>query len=164
MEFTLSTIYIGLGSNLGNKKENIRQALNLLNEVEGITIVKVSSFYETEPVGYEDQDWFINAVAQTETSFSPQEILKIFKDIEQKIGREESTRWGPRKIDLDILFYDQLVYKSNDLIIPHPRLHERAFVLVPLAEINKELIHPVYNKSVSTLLSELNTTKKVTKI
>lgn len=164
MEFTLSTIYIGLGSNLGNKKENIRQALSLLNEVKGITIVKVSSFYETEPVGYEDQDWFINAVAQTETSFSPQEILKIFKEIEQKIGREESTRWGPRKIDLDILFYDQLVYKSNDLIIPHPKLHERAFVLVPLAEINKELIHPVYNKSVSTLLSELKTTKKVTKI
>ncbi|MGQ9607936.1 MAG: 2-amino-4-hydroxy-6-hydroxymethyldihydropteridine diphosphokinase [bacterium] len=160
----MSTIYIGLGSNLGNKKENIRQALSLLNEVEGITIVKISSFYETEPVGYEDQNWFINAVAQIETSFSPQEILKIFKEIEQKIGREESIRWGPRKIDLDILFYDQLVYKSNDLIIPHPRLHERAFVLVPLAEINKELMHPIYNKSINKLLSELNTTKKVTKI
>lgn len=160
----LSTIYIGLGSNLGNKKENIQQALKLLNEMEGISVIKVSSFYETEPVGYEDQDWFINAVAQIETLLSPQELLKIFKDIEQKLGREQSLRWGPRKIDLDILFYDDIIYKTDDLEIPHPRLHERAFVLVPLAEIDKELMHPVYNKSIGDLLSELDTTKKVAKI
>lgn len=156
--------YAGLGSNLGNKKENIQKALSLLNEIEGISVMRVSSFYETEPVGYEDQDWFINAVAQIETSFSPQKVLKIFKEVEQKLGREESIRWGPRKIDIDILFYDQLVYKSNDLEIPHPKLHERAFVLIPLAEINGELIHPIYNKSISDLLSELNIAKKVTKI
>ncbi len=160
----MSTVYIGLGSNLGNKKENIQKALDLLNNTEGILILKISSLYETEPVGYEDQDWFINAVAQIETSISPQEILKIFKEIEAQIGREESIRWGPRKIDLDILFYDQLIYKSSDLEIPHPRLHERAFVLVPLAEINKELIHPIYNKSISALISGLNITKKVNKI
>ncbi len=160
----LSTVYIGLGSNLGNKKENIQRALDLLNNTEGILILKVSSLYETEPVGYEDQDWFINAVAQIETSIPPQEILKIFKEIETQIGREESIRWGPRKIDLDILFYDQLIYKSSDLEIPHPRLHERAFMLVPLAEINKELIHPIYNKSINALISELNITKKVNKI
>lgn len=160
----MSTIYIGLGSNLGNKKENIQQALKLLNEIEGISVIKISSFYETEPVGYEDQDWFINAVVQIETLFPPQELLKIFKNIEQKLGREKSLRWGPRKIDLDILFYDNIIYKTDDLEIPHPRLHERAFVLVPLAEIDKELMHPVYNKSISDLLSELDMNKKVTKI
>ena len=157
----MANAYVGLGSNLGDKTENIRRALDMLDSADDVSVLIVSSFYETEPEGYEDQDWFVNAVSQIETALSPPELLKLFKEIEQSIGREESVRWGPRKIDLDLLLYDQLCFESQKITVPHPRMHQRAFVLVPLAEIAANIIHPVLGKTIEDLLGELVTAKNV---
>jgi len=156
--------YIGLGSNIGNKSGNILKALDILGQFNGLKITKISSFYETEPVGYEDQDWFVNAVAQIETILSPDKLLNAFKKTEQAMGRRNTIRWGPREIDIDLLIYDQLCLNSPELIIPHPHLHERAFVLAPLAEIAPYQIHPILKKTVAELLSELQSQKTVMKI
>lgn len=165
MEIGLMTVaYIGLGSNIGDKAGNILKALDILGQLNEIKITNVSSFYETEPIGYEDQDWFVNAVAQIETTLPPTELLGAFKKIEQTMGRKNIIRWGPREIDIDLLIYDQLCLDSPELVIPHPRLHERAFVLGPLAEIAPELIHPILKKTIAELLSELQSQKAVNKI
>jgi len=156
--------YVGLGSNIGDKAGNILRALDILSQFDGIKVTKVSSFYETEPIGYEDQDWFINAVAQVETIFSPEELLSAFKKVEQIMGRKNTIRWGPREIDLDLLMYDQLCFESPSLVIPHPRLHERAFVLVPLAKIAPDLFHPIQKKTIAELLAELQSQKTVRQI
>jgi len=157
----MSIAYIGLGSNIGNKSENILHALNLLNQNHDIKIIKISSFYETEPIGYEDQDWFINAVAELETYISPKRLLGILLGIEQEMGRKREIKWGPRIIDLDLLLYNELCLNKPDLIIPHPRMHERAFVLVPLAEIAENAIHPVFNQSIKEILDRLDSVKAV---
>jgi 2-amino-4-hydroxy-6-hydroxymethyldihydropteridine diphosphokinase len=133
----------------------------MLDRADGLSISMVSSLYETEPEGYEDQGWFVNAAAQMETVLSPHELLKLFKEIEQAIGRRESIRWGPREIDLDLLLYDELCLEDPDLVIPHPRMHERAFVLVPLAEIAADVVHPTLGKTIGTLLAQLQNTKDV---
>ncbi|MEK7397821.1 MAG: 2-amino-4-hydroxy-6-hydroxymethyldihydropteridine diphosphokinase [Candidatus Poribacteria bacterium] len=157
----MSIAYIGLGSNIGDKSDNIKRALEILDQFDGLKIVKISSFYETEPVGYEDQDWFVNAVAKIDTVLSPEQLLIVFKKVEKLIGRKDRIRWGPREIDLDLLFYDQMLIDIPNLIVPHPRLHERAFVLVPLAEIASDLVHPVIKKTIAELLSELQSQKIV---
>lgn len=157
----MPTAYIGLGSNVGNKANNIHWALELLRQNENMSILAVSSLYETEPEGYADQDWFLNVVTEIKTTLSPVELLKYLKEIEQIIGRQESIRWGPREIDLDLLLYDQLCFESPDLNIPHPRMHQRAFVLVPLAEIAPNVKHPVLGKAIVSLLRELKTSKSV---
>jgi 2-amino-4-hydroxy-6-hydroxymethyldihydropteridine diphosphokinase len=157
----MSLSYIGLGSNIGDKADNIRKALEILDQFDGSKVVKVSSFYETEPVGYEDQDWFVNAVAQIETDLSPEQLLILFKKVENLIGRKDRIRWGPREIDLDLLFYDQMIINNPDLIVPHPRLHERAFVLAPLAEIAPDFVHPIIKKTIAELLLELQSQKVV---
>jgi 2-amino-4-hydroxy-6-hydroxymethyldihydropteridine diphosphokinase len=156
--------YVGLGSNIGDKAGNMMRALEILGQFDGLKVTKISSFYETEPVGYEDQNWFVNAVAQIETIFPPEELLSMLKKTEQVIGRRETIRWGPREIDLDLLMYDQLCFDSPELVIPHPRMHERAFVLVPLVEIVPDQVHPILKKTVTELLTELQPQKFVKRI
>lgn len=160
----MAIVYAGLGSNLGNKSDNIKKALDMLNVADNASVLAVSALYETEPEGYEDQDWFLNAAAQLETTLSPVELLNLFKEIEQAIGRHKSVRWGPREIDLDLLLYDELSFESPDLVIPHPRMHQRAFVLAPLAEIAEDVLHPVLDKTIGILLAEFQTTKSVKRI
>jgi 2-amino-4-hydroxy-6-hydroxymethyldihydropteridine diphosphokinase len=157
--------YISLGSNLGRKKANIRRAVKLLGKKKDVKILKVSSLYETEPVGYVKQDWFVNAVLKAETNLSPRQLLTILKDIEKKLKRKKRLiRWGPRTIDLDILLYDNLRLKTKDLVIPHPEMHKRAFVLIPLMELEPNLVHPTKRKSILELLANLRVKKEVKKI
>jgi 2-amino-4-hydroxy-6-hydroxymethyldihydropteridine diphosphokinase len=146
--------FIGIGSNLGNRKENCRSALRLISEKAG-SLIKQSSMYETQPWGVEDQPEFINMAVEIETPAEPAVLLSILKGIEQELGRKETSRWGPRPIDLDILFYNDLVIDTPDLRIPHPLMHLREFVLRPLSEIAPDKVHPVLKKTVKELLSEL---------
>ncbi|MBD3181449.1 2-amino-4-hydroxy-6-hydroxymethyldihydropteridine diphosphokinase [Candidatus Poribacteria bacterium] len=156
-----NTSYIGLGSNLGDRSVNIQNALKLLDQFQHIKVETVSSMYETEPVGYECQSWFINSAAEIKTSLPPVELLRTLKHIELQMGREKTVRWGPRIIDLDILLYDQLYLNTSELVIPHPRMHQRAFVLVPLSEIAPSVVHPLINKAVSCLLRNLEDKKLI---
>jgi len=145
----LATVYLCLGSNLGDRKKSLTQALALLSQEAKLE--KVSSVYETEPVGYKEQPFFLNLVCQITTEQNPWELLRLAKTIETRMGRAPSFPNAPRPIDIDILFYDNKVIKTQDLTIPHPRLAERAFVLIPLAEIASELVHPELHKSVVEL-------------
>lgn len=145
-------VYIGIGSNLGDREENCLRAVKLLNEA-GIVIRKRSSLYETEPWGVKDQPRFINMAIEVKTEITPLKLLELLKQIESQMGREDSVRWGPRIIDLDMLFYDDLVMDTPDLKIPHPLLHKRDFVLKPLSEIASEKVHPVLGKTVKELFS-----------
>lgn len=131
----MTRVFLGLGSNLGNRLEYLQQAIGLLEESPGVMIVRVSSVYETEPVGFKEQGRFYNAVTEIETSLSPRDLLKLILDIELRLGRVRTRPWGPRTIDLDILLYGDEVIEEPDMIIPHPRMVERAFVLIPLLEI-----------------------------
>lgn len=155
----MGIVYIGLGSNLGDRVGNIQKALNMMRENNELSAV--SSLYETEPEGYENQEWFLNAAAGLKSDLPPQELLNLLKGIERSIGRSKSERWGPREIDLDVLLYDQLCFESPDITIPHPRMHQRKFVLAPLAEIAPDVIHPVLCKTIGMLLAELQTSKIV---
>lgn len=146
-------VYIGLGSNLGNKEENIRKAIDLMREKS--KILKISSLYETEPVGYKEQDWFLNCAIEIETELKPHELLKFLLSIEKRLGRIRKIKNGPRAIDLDILFYSNRIINKNDLIVPHPRLHKRLFVLEPLKEICPDLIHPNLDVSIRKMLAGL---------
>ncbi|MBO8169764.1 MAG: 2-amino-4-hydroxy-6-hydroxymethyldihydropteridine diphosphokinase [Thermoanaerobacteraceae bacterium] len=155
------SVFISLGSNLGNRINYLQQALALLERHEQITVVAVSSIYETAPVGKTDQGWFLNAVAELETALSPWELLNVLQLVERRLGRRREERWGPRTIDLDILFYDRLTINHPCLTVPHPRAHERAFVLVPLSELAPDFKFPG-GKTVDELLSELeNSEQKV---
>lgn len=146
------TVYLGLGSNLGDRKQNLAQALELLSQQAEIE--QVSSVYETEPVGFKEQPLFLNAVCRIATSLSPAKLLAFAKKIESALGRVPSFANAPRPIDIDILCYGNRIIKSTDLTIPHPRLTQRAFVLIPLAEIAPDLIHPESRKTISELLNE----------
>ena len=147
-------VCLAIGSNMGNRHKNCAEALRILNS-KGINILKSSDLYETEPWGFAKQEKFINMAVYAETQFEPEDLLKILKDIEKQLGRKDSFRWGPRAIDLDIIFYDDIVMDSPLLKIPHKRAHERRFVLEPLAEICPEAVHPVLGKNVKSLLKEL---------
>jgi 2-amino-4-hydroxy-6-hydroxymethyldihydropteridine diphosphokinase len=147
---TFFTVYLGLGSNLGDRHRNIGKAIELLSEQ--VHMEAISSTYETEPVGHDDQPHFLNAVCRVSTSLEARQILLLAKEIEAKLGREPAFRNGPRVIDIDILLYDSQVMDTPDLTIPHPRLTQRAFVLAPLAELAPDLVHPVKGKRISELL------------
>jgi len=153
-------IYIGLGSNLGDRLTNIRKAIELIKE-EGIEIINKSSIYETEPVGYKEQGWFLNSAVKGKTELSPRRLWKRLEKIEKSMGREKEVKWGPRIIDLDILFYGNEILNGKELKIPHSELHKRRFVLVPLQEIAPKLVHPIFKKTVSELLRDLKDNSQV---
>jgi 2-amino-4-hydroxy-6-hydroxymethyldihydropteridine diphosphokinase len=147
----MSIVHIGIGSNLGNRQENCLEAIRRL-EHHGVSVLKRSSMIETEPWGKTDQPHFINLAIEAETDLSPEELLLLLKNIEKSMGREKTEHWGPREIDLDMLFYDDRIIDSADLKIPHPHLHERDFVLKSLVEIAPEKGHPVLKKKISELI------------
>jgi 2-amino-4-hydroxy-6-hydroxymethyldihydropteridine diphosphokinase len=146
--------FIALGSNLGDKRKNIEIAIEKLKE-KGINILKVSSIIETEPYGYKDQDSFLNAVCLVETSLDPFSLLRVLLNIEEEMGRKRIFKWGPRNIDLDIIFYDDLVIESEELIIPHPDAHNRTFVMGPISEIEPDFVHPVLKRKVIDIYNDL---------
>ena len=155
--------YIGFGSNIGDRLVHIQNAIHALSKTEGITLQKVSSVYKTDPVGYEAQAHFLNGVAAIQTDLPPLSLLHTLKDIETAVGRQHRIRWGPREIDLDILIYEDMCLQKEKLVIPHPEMHLRRFVLVPLAEIAPDVVHPVFQETVQTLLDPLEDDKSVLK-
>jgi 2-amino-4-hydroxy-6-hydroxymethyldihydropteridine diphosphokinase len=159
----LSTAYISAGSNIGDRIGYLQQANILLKDTPGVEVSAISSIYETEPVGYKDQEWFANAVLKIETDLSPSDLLAECLRIESKLGRErkDEERWGPRTLDLDILFYDSEVVSEDDLRIPHPRMHERAYALVPMLELDPDFIHPIIGKTVLEIHNELEEPEEV---
>lgn len=148
------TAYIGLGSNLGEKRKNLLRAIQLLNQISGIKVTKKSSFYLTTPVGYIAQPDFLNAVVEIETNLTPNQLLTQLLQLEKILGRIRQKKWGPRIIDLDILLYNDKVIRQKHLIIPHPQMHRRLFVLEPLVEIAPQLRHPVLHHTMTELLQQ----------
>jgi 2-amino-4-hydroxy-6-hydroxymethyldihydropteridine diphosphokinase len=158
------TAYIGIGSNLESPAENCLKAIERLNAHADLTVVARSSLYQSEPLGITDQDWFVNSVIQLTTSLPPEELLHACLAIEQVMGRTRTEKWGPRIIDLDILFYDDLILKQEGLEIPHPGIAERSFVLAPMNEIAPEFIHPKLKKPIQTLLLEIPNPQQVNRV
>ncbi len=151
----MSRVAIGIGSNQGDSIGNCRDAIKALQNHSEVNILNVSSIYRTKPVGVTEQSWFINAVALCETLLSPLALLRVILDIEKDFGRVRTIRWGPRTLDLDILFYDDLRLDLPGLKVPHPRMHERLFVLAPLAETDPNWRHPELGISVTEMLDRL---------
>ena len=147
----MKTAYLSLGSNLGDREENLRRAIELLEEA-GVRIVRTSSLYETEPQDVRKQPWFLNTVVEVETSLFPRQLLTRIHKIERELGRKRTVPKGPRTIDVDILLYGSFVMETAQLQIPHPRMAERRFVLEPLQEIAAGLRHPITKKTVSEML------------
>ncbi|RLL41661.1 2-amino-4-hydroxy-6-hydroxymethyldihydropteridine diphosphokinase [Oceanobacillus piezotolerans] len=150
-----SYAFLSLGTNIEPRYQYLEKAMEILESHKDITIIKKSSIYETEPVGYLDQADFLNIVIEIETSLSSISLLDFCQRIEYQLGRERNIRFGPRTIDLDILIYNQENSSVERLILPHPRMHERAFVVIPLYEISPDIMVPKWNKTVSELRSEL---------
>ena len=151
----LPRAYLGLGSNLGDKHKHLDEARRQLEGSQGISVLKVSSYRQTEPVGGPPQDNFLNAAAEIETTLAPEKLLKRCLEIETTMGRRREARWGPRAIDIDILIYDMLVFDSLTLKIPHPLMHLRRFVLEPLSELAPDLLHPAKKMTMLQLLRNL---------
>ena len=148
--------YLGFGANLGDRKKNLAQAVNALNSRPDLTVLRTSGIYETEPWGLTDQPKFLNMVAEIATSISPSELLERVKKLEKDMGREDGPRLGPRLIDIDILLLEDQVVDEPELIIPHASLHLRAFVLVPLAELAPDSVHPVLGVTIADLAGQVD--------
>jgi len=148
-------VYLGLGSNMGDKNVNIKKAIEIFANDESTKLIKCSSLIETKPYGYVDQDDFLNGVMLVATSKSPEEVLDLIGCVEKELLRVREIHWGPRTIDVDILFYDDIIMNTKDLTIPHSQIQYREFVLKPLCEIASDLIHPVFKRSVNDLYKEL---------
>ena len=144
-------VFIGVGSNIGNAKKNCQRGINALKRKTEIDIVQCSLFYQTKPVGGLEQPLFVNCVAEIKTALLPINLLLYLKELETKMGRVKTAKWGARVIDLDILFFDNLIIDTTNLKIPHSLCHKRRFVLEPMGEIAPDLIHPVLNKSIREL-------------
>jgi len=155
MEHLKTVAYIGIGSNLGDKVKNCIEAIDTISNMSGCQLSRPSSFYRTEPIGMDGTPWFINGVIEVKTSLTPYNLFKALEGIEKDMGRRRVNNLEPRIIDLDLLFYNHLAISTPHMVIPHPRLHLRRFVLVPLAEIAPYFIHPIYHVSVRELLKNL---------
>lgn len=149
-------VYLSIGSNVGDKPKNLDTAIDSLSNHGEITVRDVSAYYRTEPQNYRDQDWFVNAAVKIGTSLDPEPLLDALKTMESNLDKEgKPFRFGPRVIDLDIIFYDDKVFRSGRLEIPHPRMHERCFVLVPLCDIGPHTYHPVLGRTSDELLKKI---------
>ncbi|HKJ39586.1 MAG TPA: 2-amino-4-hydroxy-6-hydroxymethyldihydropteridine diphosphokinase [Anaerolineales bacterium] len=148
-------VYLSLGTNIGNRPANLKQALSSLPPQ--MTVKKKSKVYETPPWGYTEQDNFLNQAVKVSTYLEPEPLLKHIKRLEVALGRKSTFRHGPRLIDIDILFYDEEILETSSLVIPHPHLHERGFVLMPLMDIAPDLVHPVQKKKIRELMGSSNT-------
>jgi 2-amino-4-hydroxy-6-hydroxymethyldihydropteridine diphosphokinase len=148
----MTVVYLGLGSNLGKKEDQIQTAITLIRK--NCKVERVSPLYLTEPVGFSDQEWFLNCVVEIDTDIVPQELLTLLKSIERKLGRKKTVQNGPRCIDIDILFYNDQVIQTKNLVIPHPMLHERLFVLQPMMDLNPGFMHPVLHKTIQELFEK----------
>lgn len=151
--------YVALGSNLGNKRDNIQKALDGINASRHSFVVKESTLIETDPVGYTDQDTFVNGVVLIKTLLSPIKLLRYLLALEADLKRERLIKWGPRTIDLDVIYYDDCITSLDEIVIPHPRMHERLFVLEPLNEIAPYAMHPILQKRTFQLLDDLKSHK-----
>lgn len=149
----MNRVFLGIGSSEGERLQHISNAVKALGAVKGVHVAQMALITETEPVGGPPQGPYLNTVVELETTLTPQDLLQVLKNIERQLGRRPSSqRWGPRPIDLDILLYDDQIVQTAELIIPHPRLHERRFVLEPLAQLAPTLTHPVLHRSITELL------------
>lgn len=148
-------VYIGVGSNMGDSLQNIKDAMDMIQSDKKNKDIRVSDMIKTKPYGVKEQDDFLNCAAYFKTIMQPKELLYFLQDIEKKLKRERIVHWGPRTIDLDILFYDDIIFQDDELIIPHPEINKRDFVLQPLCNISPHLVHPLYRRRVSELLDDL---------
>lgn len=148
-------VYIAAGSNLGDKEETLKEAIDKIDKRKDCVVTKVSNFYTTDPVGYEDQDQFVNCVFEIDTLQTPSELMDTLLEVEKDFKRERIIRWGPRTLDLDIIFYNEIISYDEHILIPHPRAHERQFVMKPMCDINPYYVHPIYRKRVMDISSEL---------
>ena len=148
-------VYIAAGSNLGDKEETLKEAIDKIDKRKDCVVTKVSNFYTTDPVGYEDQDQFVNCVFEINTLQTPSELMDTLLEVEKDFKRERIIRWGPRTLDLDIIFDNDIISYDEHILIPHPRAHERQFVMKPMCDINPYYVHPIYRKRVMDISSEL---------
>lgn len=153
-EIEMNRVYLGLGTNMGDRQAYLKEACKILNKHEKINILKISKTYETKAWGYKEQDDFLNICVQLDTELEPMQLLEVCQKIEEELNRIRTIRWGPRTIDIDILFFNNIISKDEKLILPHPRIKERAFVIIPLMDLNSNLF--IEDKSIAYYFSKLS--------